>query len=294
MSLLHEWPLVLFTLTVQLAVGFHLALLAVGELSPRGHAVEPGRRRVRRASLMVGMLMTAALTISLLHLGTPLNAIHTLANLDDSWLSREILAALVFLGLWGMGFWLEEHPGRSPWAGRAAAWGAGVAGIILIWVMARIYMVPARPLWDHWLTGAGFLLTAILLGGAAGAVVLRAPLEPGGNTGRVLATPVIPLLAAGLAAALAQVGVTLVHPLTLELLGSPGEGSMAIFRLLLLLAGSFFLMVPLFRRVPRDLSGAGIRPGSSVRWAVAALALLGASELLGRMLFYSVAMSIPF
>ena len=52
---------------------------------------------------------------------------------------------------------------------RALAWATALAGIVLIWVMAKIYMVPARPLWDHWLTAAGFLLTTLLLGAVAGA-----------------------------------------------------------------------------------------------------------------------------
>jgi len=334
MTLLHEWPLVFFTLTVQLAVGLHLALLAAEELfgmggrgpgdagpgphglgpwasregppspmdSPEGrnesHGEEPERRpRLgdRGPSFLVGVLMGAALIISLLHLGTPLNALHTLSNLDDSWLSREILAALIFMGLWGSGFWLGRRPGAAPWKVRALAWATALTGMVLIWTMARIYMVPARPLWNHWLTAAGFLLTALLLGASAVAAWLEqrsASESPSPGPISFPGTAGAALLLAGLAAALAQVAATLAHPLTMELMASAPGRPLALLRLLLLLGGAFILVIPLLRRLPMGLRSS--RVGSPGRWAVAALLLLGASEVVGRMLFYAVGTVEPF
>jgi anaerobic dimethyl sulfoxide reductase subunit C (anchor subunit) len=307
MNLLHEWPLVLFTITVQLAVGLHLALLAAEALPGQEDPGEPPGFR-GRPFLLVGVLMAGALVISLLHLGAPVNALRTLSNLDESWLSREILAALVFLGLWGLDFVIrrrweavaperpgpepESPPGPAPGVSRVLAWATALAGLVLIWVMARIYMVPARPLWDHWLTAAGFFLTTFLLGAvvAAAHVVRR---SPSGTP----AQPALPptgaaLLALGVTVALAQMAATLAHPVTLEVATDPQGTPLVALRLGLLLAGAFLLVIPLAASAFPKLSSAGAsRPG---RWAAAALLLLGGSEVLGRMLFYAAGVSTPF
>ena len=274
MTIPHEWPLVLFTLSVQLAVGLHLALLATKSLNraehPAGSPVAGG------PFLLVGVLMVAALAVSLLHLGAPMSAVHALSNLEDSWLSREILAVLVFLGLWGLSYWLRRRPGTPPWFADALAWATALTGIVLIWVMARIYMIPARPHWDHWLTAAGFFLTTLLLGAVAGAVFLARPA----------------LLAVGFAASLAQIGATLTHPMTGEIMRSPGGPPLFGLRILLLLGGASLLVIPLARS--SALGKAPSRSGTEVRWAAGALLLVGASEVLGRMLFYAVGPVIPF
>lgn len=292
MTALHEWPLVFFTLMVQLAVGLHLGLLAL--YGPRGARLPSSTMRPwsQRPSLFVGILMAVALTFSLLHLGTPLNAVHTLSNLEDSWLSREILATLLFLGLWGSGFWMGRRPEVAAWKARALAWASAVAGIVLILAMARIYMVPARPLWDHWLTPASFFLSTLLLGATALAAYVEHPslakaLPPAwGSLSRSILIP------SGLGAALAQGAVTLAHPLTAGLLTSPPGRPLVILRLLLLLVGALFLVIPLTRRSPPETHRSlGARNGP---WLIAALLLMGVSEVLGRMLFYSAGTLNPF
>ena len=274
MNLLHEWPLVLFTLTVQLAVGLLFAFLAAKSLVWAGHRQE--RPSGEGPFLLVGVLMAAALAISILHLGAPMSGVFSLSNLDQSWLSSEILAVLVFLGLWGLSYWLRRRPGTPPWIADALAWATALTGIVLIWVMARIYMIPARPLWDHWLTAAGFFLTTLLLGAVAGAVFLARPA----------------LLAVGFAASLAQIGATLTHPMTGEIMRSPGGPPLFGLRILLLLGGASLLVIPLARS--SALGKAPSRSGTEVRWAAGALLLVGASEVLGRMLFYAVGPVIPF
>jgi anaerobic dimethyl sulfoxide reductase subunit C (anchor subunit) len=274
MNLLHEWPLVLFTLTVQLAVGLLLASLAAKSFVRAGHWQEGPSGE--GPFLLAGVLMAAALAVSILHLGSPMSGVFSLSNLDQSWLSREILAVLVFLGLWGLGYWLRRRPGTAPWIAESLAWATALTGIVLIWVMARIYMLPARPLWDHWLTAAGFGLTTLLLGAAAGAAFLARPA----------------LLAVGAAAAVAQIGATLAHPLTGEIVNSPGGPLLAGLRILLLLGGGSLLAVSLARSLAREKAPS--RAATGRRWAAGALLLLAASEVVGRMLFYAIGPVIPF
>lgn len=298
MTLFHEWPLVVFTLTVQLAVGLHLALLTARSLPWTGRpgespdAESEGPSGDEGPSLLVGVLMVAALAISLLHLGSPLRAVHSLSNLEESWLSREILVILLFLGLWGLAYWFGRRPGAAPWMARTLAWAAALAGIALIGVMARIYMIPARPLWDHWLTAASFLLTTLLLGAAAGAAYLERPSLSGAATPGATLMTWHALVAVGGAACLAQLAATLAHPVTGEAVNSSGGTFLAGFRLLLLLAGAVLLIFPLAISFFRGIQPS--RTGIQGRWATSALFVLGASEVLGRALFYAVGPVNPF
>jgi anaerobic dimethyl sulfoxide reductase subunit C (anchor subunit) len=292
MTLFHEWPLVLFTLTVQLAVGFFLALLGTKSLFRAGHPAGGPAPGAQDPYLLVGVLMATALAVSLLHLGAPMSAVFTLSNLEESWLSREILVVLVFLCLWGLGLWVGRRPGTAPWVVRALAWATALAGIVLIWVMAKIYMVPARPLWDHWLTAASFLLTTLLLGAVAGAVYLEPPSGLGDENPGTASLTRPALLAIGTAASLAQIGATLAHPLTGEIMNARGGPSLAGLRLLFLLGGTLLLASPLASSsFPGGLASPAEKPR---RWAAGALLLLGASEVLGRVLFYAVGPVIPF
>lgn len=286
MSVAHEWPLVVFTLAIQLAVGCYLALLLV----------RADRTWNRAPLLAVGALTILGLAASALHLGTPGNAVRTLANMGESWLSREILAGVTFLSLWAVTFQVNRRARPAPWHNALAALLA-VAGVAFIWAMARVYMLPARPAWDSWLTPTSFFLTTILLGAVAMAAWLEGhPWPPPGSdtggashadahahahAGRALDAGIV-LLGIGLVAVVAQLALTPFHPVSAALADSGAEASFALARVLLLLLGSLLLVAAL----------AGQRGGG--RWALAAFLLLLASETVGRVLFYAAGAAEPF
>ncbi len=102
--MLKEWPLVAFTVLGQMAVGlflfFHAPFLV------RGRAPSPGWFVTWLVVLaLVAALVAAAALVSLFHLRHPLRARFALSNLRSSWLSREILFELVFLGLVALSAW---------------------------------------------------------------------------------------------------------------------------------------------------------------------------------------------
>jgi anaerobic dimethyl sulfoxide reductase subunit C len=284
MSVAHEWPLVVFTLAIQLAVGCYLALMLVG-----------GDRTWNRAPLLaVGALTILGLAASALHLGTPGNAVWTLANMGESWLSREILAGVAFLGLWAVRFQVHRRARPARWHTALAAMLA-VAGLAVIWAMARVYMLPARPAWDSWLTPASFFLTTLLLG----AVAMAARLEdqpwrvPGSDPDAASHAgarapagerpgPEAVLLGIGLVAVVAQLVATPFHPVSAALADSGAEARFGVARVLLMLLGAVLLVGALARR----------RRGG--RWALAAFLLLLAAETVGRALFYAAGMTEPF
>ncbi len=179
-----ERPLVVFALAEQAAVGVY-AVLAGLQVAAPGTAVLG-----RRVLLALALLALAGMAASLGHLGRPRRAYRALWGLRSSWLSREILAALLFAS------------GLAAQTGVAFLWGAArvpvavvaavaLAGLGLVYCMARAYMLRTVAPWDTPAVLLSFLATTLVLG-SVGALLL----VPGAGVQWLLA-----------GAALADVGV---------------------------------------------------------------------------------------
>jgi anaerobic dimethyl sulfoxide reductase subunit C (anchor subunit) len=160
-----EWPLIIFTLSMQFSAGIIL-IYNLFLLSPlcRNRIDIPARFQLILLIALAAAIL--GVTFSFLHLGNPLNATRTVANIGTSWLSREILSVLIFTGLLVVVTYLHF---RYPSAGQLLKWLVditAVAGLILIFTMSRIYMIPARPAWNTLFTPIGFYLAALVMGSA--------------------------------------------------------------------------------------------------------------------------------
>jgi Fe-S-cluster-containing dehydrogenase component/DMSO reductase anchor subunit len=96
-----------------------------------------------------------ALAAAPMHLGRPIHAHRAWRGWKTSWLSREVIAFGLFAKAALVAAWFG-----TPITAAAAC----TAGLLGIYCSARIYMVPARPAWNSWLTLADFYLTAFTLG----------------------------------------------------------------------------------------------------------------------------------
>jgi len=176
--MLKEWPLVAFTILGQAAVGVFLCFHA--PFLVRGRAPSPGWFVTWLVVLaLVVVLLGSAALISFFHLRHPLRARFVLTNLRSSWLSREILFELVFLGLVALSGWLAwlRAPSRGLHAGLLAA--AGLAGALFLLSMAKLYMLPTLPHWSGVYTPLSFVLTSLVLGALATELVVRGVAGPG-------------------------------------------------------------------------------------------------------------------
>lgn len=176
--MLKEWPLVAFTVLGQAAVGlfvfFHLPFLA------RFRAPTYGWRITWLVTLALVLLLAGlAVLVSFFHLRHPLRARFALSNLRSSWLSREILFELVFMALVGAAGWLAWS--RAPSAGSAWALVAAtaLAGGLFLASMAKLYMLPALPVWRQGYTPVSFFLASFALGALATEIVVRTVAGPG-------------------------------------------------------------------------------------------------------------------
>jgi len=150
-----EIPLLVFTLSAQTAAGMSWVL---GILVLLGIPFSP------LAYLAIGAILGLGLIVSFLHLGSPKNAWRIFGNLHKSWLSREILAALLFMLCWAislLSFWL---PADLSMGKPVPACVTGLAGTALVFSMSEVYRLRMVPAWNTWRTKAIFFLSAVILG----------------------------------------------------------------------------------------------------------------------------------
>lgn len=157
-----EWSLVFFTTISQLAVGIMIAvLLFVFAKKQSGYA------KLNQTTLyFAGGFMLVALVLSFLHLNNPVNAVYALNNLKTSWLSREILFVSLFL------FCLVvvnlilyfKRPARKYY--RSFILVTTIVGVIMVYAMSKLYIIPTVPVWNSISTMIEFYSTALLIGSA--------------------------------------------------------------------------------------------------------------------------------
>jgi anaerobic dimethyl sulfoxide reductase subunit C (anchor subunit) len=155
-----EWPLVLFTVAIQLACGLALTTtlcdrstqrLAEAHMRPLGMAIFP--------------VAAAGMLLSLLHVGRPLLAFRSLYNLRNSRLSLEILLTVLFAlaaFVYSRAWWKNISRNRL-----ACGEVASVLGVAAVVSSAAVYLVPVQPAWNSGWVPVSFLGTTLLLGGFA-------------------------------------------------------------------------------------------------------------------------------
>lgn len=149
-----DWPLVAFTLLMQAAIGTFLVGMTVSAGAGDLHAAARAFDVPLAAAACAGGL---ALLASLLHLGRPSHAWLALTSVRTSWLSREILASVVFVASVGV---LVVVPRGGP----ALFAPTAVLGLFVMYAMSRLYMIAAQPAWNRLLTPVTFFASALLLG----------------------------------------------------------------------------------------------------------------------------------
>ena len=277
-----SWSLVVFTVLTQAAVGLHLmrawfrhAIFECGPPTEVGTIIDP----IRPAALVILALGFAA---AMLHLGRVGAARFTLSNLKSSWLSREVVLVLLFGAALALFYRVERLSIGGPAWREFLWWVVAALGLVVVMAISRIYMIRTVPAWNSFATPAAFFGTTFLLGAA----VLTAMLVLVGEEGYF--DLVLRRLRGFVAVMTAwQLLVTGVH---LHRLGrQPGvaresarlmlttyRGVLAI-RLTSLIVGAWILI----------LSTLGDQGSEHAVTITIAAALLLASELIGRYLFYA-------
>ena len=162
-----EWALILFTLLGQMAVGSFLVLVIVRTYAARKAGVEEADRLSDRALYAIGPVIILAMLGSFLHLGNPLESYKAVTNLGTSWLSREILSVVIFSILGAVYALLQWRKIGSVGLRNIIAWITAIVGLILVYSMSNVYLLPTQPSWNTYATPVTFFTTTLLLGSLA-------------------------------------------------------------------------------------------------------------------------------
>ena len=128
-----DWPLTLFTVITQMALGAYAVLWATDLIARQLTRPEDQERISAAGVFLLGPLMALGLAFATLHLGRPEYAHRALSNLATSWLSREVFFVGVFFGmgaLYALLWWRFREQfalrgmGRTGYPGRPARYGS--------------------------------------------------------------------------------------------------------------------------------------------------------------------------
>ncbi len=167
-----EWALPVYTILMQLAVGTLLSLWLTRAFATRRYGRSLTEHVTRIPVLAVLITVIVAIIGSHFHLSRPILSMLAALNLRSSWLSREIFFTISFLlviiSLTCLQ-WLVPGLDRLK---TVLGWLGIVLGGLSIYSMSKIYLLPTHSSWNSPLTVVSFLLTALLLGATAVAVLL--------------------------------------------------------------------------------------------------------------------------
>lgn len=283
-----EWPLLMFTLLSQLAIGSFVLLLGVQYILQKQNN-QLANDTTRWGMMMVGPVMALALILSLFHLGKPFSAYLSITNLATAWLSREILTAGGFFVLWVAYYYLFRKNKPSLVLGGITA----IFGLAAVYSMANIYSNSINPAWIDPNTQITFFATTFVLGVIGTSVsVLHT------NRDCQLSIELAGILKKlAIVAVLAALIPLLYLPVFIANLSAGGDAALAsanligqtyafqlILRWVLSLAGLGVLFCTFYRKY---------REKQKISFAPLALAfaLVLAGEFLGRYIFYATAVA---
>lgn len=165
--MLREYALIAFTILAQMSVGAFLVLGVVRFFAERKAGAIEADRMGDRSLIAIIVVLALGMLASLLHLGSPLSAPRAVTNVATSWLSREILFGVIFAVL-GTAYTILQWFKLGPQILRVVtAWLAAAAGVVLVYAMSMVYMLPTQPSWNNLSTPVSFFTTTLLLGALA-------------------------------------------------------------------------------------------------------------------------------
>jgi anaerobic dimethyl sulfoxide reductase subunit C (anchor subunit) len=222
-----------------------------------------------------------------------LNILRALPNLGTSWLSREVVLAVVFVVFAALYTYMQWRKAGSEGARTAIGWIAAIFAVTYVYAMSMVYMLPTQPAWNTLATPLTFFAGSLLMGALAMAMALVSIDTDLSNE----ATDLVHATLQGLAVtAIVLLGIQfLVLPIYMAYLSTQGAaglqslnmmissyGGVLFFRLLLIFAGAGVLASYLYR----NASVVGKEKTlATLAYSAFVLALVG--EVLGRFIFYA-------
>jgi anaerobic dimethyl sulfoxide reductase subunit C len=159
-----EWALPVYTILMQLAVGSLLVLWLIRRLSASKFSPEEIDHVVQNPVVVIAFTAAVAMIGAHFHLSRPFHSYLAVLNFKSSWLSREIVFSVLFflttISLLYLTFFTDHYRSLIGSLG----WLAIVLGCVLVYCMARIYLIPTQVAWNSTTVILSFYTTTLMLG----------------------------------------------------------------------------------------------------------------------------------
>ncbi|MCJ7434512.1 MAG: dimethyl sulfoxide reductase anchor subunit [Anaerolineales bacterium] len=169
---LREWALPVYTILMQLAAGALLVLWIIRWLARSKFSPRDMDRIIQNPMLVISFTVIVAMLGAHFHLSKPFHSFYAVRNFQTSWLSREIIFTVIFFltvsVLWFLSRFKHDHRKLITSLG----WLAILFGFIVVYCMARIYLIPTQVAWNSPTVIISFYTTTLLLGSMAIACLL--------------------------------------------------------------------------------------------------------------------------
>ncbi|QQE94899.1 dimethyl sulfoxide reductase anchor subunit [Providencia rettgeri] len=282
---MHEFPLVIFTLFMQASVGcLVVALICYFRVLGGGNDIQ-NVQFIKRPVLASFVLGCIGLLGSLFHMGNPLHMFYTMLHVSTSWMSREVWATAIYMGLlfFSVALLLLKQKANAALLVLSA-----IAGLMYMYAMSALYANTLFNLWNGLFTYASFFGAVLLVGGVVAALLLVGSLRRSAKEEQVQRVVKITL-------GLGIMGILLMLLGALSLLGNIGEPiylgmtqrempegllSLSLVRVVLIALGILFVGRLLCQKTGQNIN-------ATVVMSLATLCIF-AGEGVGRVVFFSL------
>lgn len=169
---LREWALPVYTILIQIATGGMLVLWLIRFVYSRKYTKEDIDQMINTPLVVILSSIFVGMIGAHFHLSKPLHSFLAILNFRTSWLSREVIFNLIFGGLVWLLLYLHWFKNEQYRLKTLLGWGAGLFGLLTVYCMSRIYLMPTQVAWSSAGTIASFYASTILLGVMAMAALL--------------------------------------------------------------------------------------------------------------------------
>lgn len=169
---LREWALPVYTIMMQMAAGSMLTLGVFYTLNVYQHGKRVADLLSRNLVMIIFITVAAAMVGSHYHLSRPYFSIFAVMNFKSSWLSREVAFTIAFAVLVGVLWLLQRYQSGGVRLCLVVWWGAVAMGLLTVYCMSHVYMLPTQVAWNSLATPVMFFSTTVLLGNLAVASLL--------------------------------------------------------------------------------------------------------------------------
>ena len=159
-----EWALPVYTILMQMAVGGLFILWVIRSRAGERFTKEEMGRIIQNPILVITVTGFLAMIGAHFHLSKPLLSFMAILNVEHSWLSREILFTVLFFLSTVLLWYLSVYQARQHEFITSLGWAAILFGLIVVYCMANIYIMPTQEVWNSLSMVFSFYATTLLLG----------------------------------------------------------------------------------------------------------------------------------